>query len=240
LKNIAETVSPKSGVKITISGDHNIDLQAGWQEWAHFQPLDQGCQMVCFQTKNPNLGKFWRVLDWKMCIYFMAIWNILWRFGTFCIHLVHFVFIWYIFPVLVSCTNKNPATLHWTIVFFGKFFLLLNEPYFLGYLFPRKKLCIYFDQKMRWTTIWAIFFTNSSGHPACKLTGINETSMRDCSAQKYEMDYVTRCDCTEQKWKCQKLSASLNTQAPMYLHTAPRQIDEKSICEIFNCRKISP
>jgi hypothetical protein len=20
---------------------------------------DQGCQMVCFQTKNPNLGKFW-------------------------------------------------------------------------------------------------------------------------------------------------------------------------------------
>jgi hypothetical protein len=23
---------------------------------------DQGCQMVCFQTKNPYLGKFWRVL----------------------------------------------------------------------------------------------------------------------------------------------------------------------------------
>jgi hypothetical protein len=23
----------------------------------------QGCQMVCFQTKNPNLGKFWRVLQ---------------------------------------------------------------------------------------------------------------------------------------------------------------------------------
>jgi hypothetical protein len=21
----------------------------------------QGCQMVCFQTKNPNLSKFWRV-----------------------------------------------------------------------------------------------------------------------------------------------------------------------------------
>jgi hypothetical protein len=27
---------------------------------------NQGCQMVCFQTKNPNLGKFWRVLQWKM------------------------------------------------------------------------------------------------------------------------------------------------------------------------------
>jgi hypothetical protein len=26
------------------------------------KPLVQGCQMVCFQTKNPNLGKFWRAL----------------------------------------------------------------------------------------------------------------------------------------------------------------------------------
>jgi hypothetical protein len=71
----------------------------------------QGCQMVCFQTKNPNLGKFWRVLDWKMFKYFMAIWTILWRFGIFCDRLVHFVFIWYIFPVLKSCTKKNLATL---------------------------------------------------------------------------------------------------------------------------------
>jgi hypothetical protein len=23
----------------------------------------QGCQMVCFHTENPNLGKFWRALD---------------------------------------------------------------------------------------------------------------------------------------------------------------------------------
>jgi hypothetical protein len=23
----------------------------------------QGCRMVCFQTKNPTLGKFWRVLQ---------------------------------------------------------------------------------------------------------------------------------------------------------------------------------
>jgi hypothetical protein len=29
----------------------------------------QGCQMVCIQTKNPNLGKFWRVLQWKMLVY---------------------------------------------------------------------------------------------------------------------------------------------------------------------------
>jgi hypothetical protein len=72
---------------------------------------EQGCQMVCFQTKNPNLGKFCRALDWKMLICFMAIWNILWQFGIFYAQLVHFVLIWYIFPVLVSCTLKNLATL---------------------------------------------------------------------------------------------------------------------------------
>jgi hypothetical protein len=65
--------------------------------------------MVCFQTKNPNLGKFWRALDGKMLIYFMDIWNILRTFGKF---LLHFVLILYIFPVLVSCTNKNLATLN--------------------------------------------------------------------------------------------------------------------------------
>jgi hypothetical protein len=42
---------------------------------------------------------------------FMAIWNILPKFGIFYDHLVHFVFIWYIFPVLVSWTNKSLATL---------------------------------------------------------------------------------------------------------------------------------
>jgi hypothetical protein len=24
---------------------------------------NQGCQMVCFQTRNPKLGKFWTALD---------------------------------------------------------------------------------------------------------------------------------------------------------------------------------
>jgi hypothetical protein len=76
-----------------------------------FSSSSQGCQMVCFQTKNPNLGEFWRALDWKMLIYFMATWNILWTFGVFYDLLVHFVSIWYIFPVLVSCTKKNLATL---------------------------------------------------------------------------------------------------------------------------------
>jgi hypothetical protein len=45
--------------------------------------------MVSFQTKNPNFGKFWRALDWKMLIYFMAIWNILRTFAIFYDQLVH-------------------------------------------------------------------------------------------------------------------------------------------------------
>jgi hypothetical protein len=67
--------------------------------------------MVCFPTKNPNLGKFLRALDKKMLIYFMAIWNILRTFGKFYDHLVHFLFIGLFFPLLVSCTKKNLATL---------------------------------------------------------------------------------------------------------------------------------
>jgi hypothetical protein len=52
--------------------------------------------MVSFQTKIPNLGKFWRALEFKMLIYFMAIWNILQTFEIFYNHLIRFVFIWYI------------------------------------------------------------------------------------------------------------------------------------------------
>jgi hypothetical protein len=69
--------------------------------------------MVCFQTKNSNLGKFWRALEWKMLVYFVVIWNIirssgipiLWPFGNV-------VVIWYIFPRFgILCQEKsgNPA-----------------------------------------------------------------------------------------------------------------------------------
>jgi hypothetical protein len=49
----------------------------------------QGCQMVYFQTENPNLSKFSRALDWKLLIYFCP-------FGVFYWHLVNFMTIWYI------------------------------------------------------------------------------------------------------------------------------------------------
>jgi hypothetical protein len=72
----------------------------------------QCCQMVSFQTKKNNLGKFWRALDWKMLIYFMAIWNILQTFEVFYDPLVHFVFIWHIFSGLGNIYQEksgNPA-----------------------------------------------------------------------------------------------------------------------------------
>jgi hypothetical protein len=68
--------------------------------------------MVYFLTKNPNLGKFWRALNWKMLIYCMATWNILLAFGIFCDHLEHFVFIWLIFSgfgIMYQEKSGNPA-----------------------------------------------------------------------------------------------------------------------------------
>jgi hypothetical protein len=59
--------------------------------------VDQGCQMVCFQTKNPNLGKIWRILQGKILAYFMTIWSNLRPLEIFYGHLVYFVVIWYIF-----------------------------------------------------------------------------------------------------------------------------------------------
>jgi hypothetical protein len=54
---------------------------------------EQGRQMVCFQTKNPNLGKFCAVFQWKMLVYFTATWPILRPFG---------IFLWAIWCILWS------------------------------------------------------------------------------------------------------------------------------------------
>jgi hypothetical protein len=74
--------------------------------------------MANFQTKNLNLGKFWRVLQWRMLAYSIAIWPFLRSFGIFCDHLVYFMVIRYIFGYLVYfflfghvVAGKNLATL---------------------------------------------------------------------------------------------------------------------------------
>jgi hypothetical protein len=75
--------------------------------------------MVYFQNKNPNLGKFWRILQWKMSIHFMpicslltTIWYILWPCGIFCGHCVYFMVIWNNFPrfgMLYQEKSGNPG-----------------------------------------------------------------------------------------------------------------------------------
>jgi hypothetical protein len=52
--------------------------------------------MVSFQTKNANLGTFWRTLEWKMLKHILGIWNILGIFYVFAF--CNFVVIWYIIP----------------------------------------------------------------------------------------------------------------------------------------------
>jgi hypothetical protein len=69
--------------------------------------------MVYFQIKNSDLGKFWRVLQRKILVYFMAIWSILRPVGKFCAHLVYFRVIWHILPVL-SWHQDDLATLIWS------------------------------------------------------------------------------------------------------------------------------
>jgi hypothetical protein len=82
----------------------------------------QGCQMAYFKTKNTNLGKFLRVLQRKMLVYFMATWPtyLLYRtFGTFlAIWYLLWLFVMY-FPVLVFCIKKNLATLIQSCRLFG-------------------------------------------------------------------------------------------------------------------------
>jgi hypothetical protein len=62
--------------------------------------------------KNPNLGKFWRVWQWNLLVYFIAIWYILWTVGIFCGHLKYFIVVWYIFSrfgILHQEKSGNPA-----------------------------------------------------------------------------------------------------------------------------------
>jgi hypothetical protein len=64
--------------------------------------------MAYFETKKPDLGKFWGILQWKMLVYYTAIWFILRLFGVVCRHSENFkiIFIWFLFLILACCTKK--------------------------------------------------------------------------------------------------------------------------------------
>jgi hypothetical protein len=62
--------------------------------------------MSYFQTKNPNLGKFWRVLQWKILVYFVAIWY------------TYYIATWYIFlrfGMLCQEKSVNPVIKLWVL-----------------------------------------------------------------------------------------------------------------------------
>jgi hypothetical protein len=61
---------------------------------------------------KPNLGKLWRVLQWKMLVYVNNTWSILRSFLKFYGHFVKFVVIWCIFPrfgILYKEKSGNPG-----------------------------------------------------------------------------------------------------------------------------------
>jgi hypothetical protein len=72
-----------------------------------------GCQMVYFKTKNRNLGTFWRVLQWKMLVYYVDIWSSSRPFDKFYGHLVNVVVILCIFArfgIFYQEKSGNPVS----------------------------------------------------------------------------------------------------------------------------------
>jgi hypothetical protein len=72
----------------------------------------QGCRRRVARWCIFNLGKFWRVLQWAMLLNLLSISSNLLSYGLLYCHLVYFIAIWYIFPILVCCAKKNLATLN--------------------------------------------------------------------------------------------------------------------------------
>jgi hypothetical protein len=71
-----------------------------------FMTGKQGCRMLYFQTKNPDLGNFWMVLQWNILEYYMF--GLFFRlFDIICDHLVYFMAIWYIFSPLWYVVPRN-------------------------------------------------------------------------------------------------------------------------------------
>jgi hypothetical protein len=108
--------------------------------------------MVYFQTKNPNLGKFWRVLQWKMLVYFMTIWSILLPFGLFYCHLVYFIAIRYIL---------------WLFIIFFQFGMLYEEKsgnpvVVLAHCRPAYHNTFYRSQKENFASPFSVYYQPGS------------------------------------------------------------------------------
>jgi hypothetical protein len=76
--------------------------------------------MEYFQNKNPDLGKFRSALQWKMLVYYLAIWSILRLFGIFCGH-------WYILRSFGKCILWPFGSFYGHLVHFSSFGVLYQE-----------------------------------------------------------------------------------------------------------------
>jgi hypothetical protein len=74
---------------------------------------EQGCQMVCFQTKNPNFGKkFWGPGIKNVVIFYDNL-EYFTDFGKTYGLVVYFVVIWYIFYALVCLDQEKSGNPVW-------------------------------------------------------------------------------------------------------------------------------
>jgi hypothetical protein len=64
-----------------------------------------------FSNQKSQFGGIFQNLRWRNVDIFEFLFGMFYGYMHIYDHLVHFVFIWYIFPVLVSCKKKNLATL---------------------------------------------------------------------------------------------------------------------------------
>jgi hypothetical protein len=79
------------------SAGYAFGYKERWWMWL------QGCQMVCFQTKNPNLGKFGGSCNRRYedgifyghLVHFTVFCYILWTIGMVCGNLVYIFPFWY-------------------------------------------------------------------------------------------------------------------------------------------------
>jgi hypothetical protein len=131
------------------------------------------------------MGKFCSALDWKMSVYFMAIWNILRAFWIFFDDLVNIVFIWYIFPVLCHVPRRiwQPCFTHDCIllrIFHLPPLLLAPSRVARWYIFIPKK---YNLGKFLRSLKWKIFYGHSE-----HITDIS-ISLAICQFSKYLLHF---------------------------------------------------
>jgi hypothetical protein len=111
--------------------------------------VQQGCQMVYLQTKNPNLVYLlWNALEFKIFVYFTTIWYILYLsgmailrpFGIFCGNSVYF---WMSYHLATLFRGKRKSFFLITTSYFVVIWYI--SPYFgmlyknLATLFRRKR-----------------------------------------------------------------------------------------------------